>query len=200
MDAIWEIFDAGDFMPRGSCGHWSPIWKALSITCDLICGLSHMAIPAALVILWLIKRRVYGRASNTLLLFAAVFLSHGFACFGQMAAWYWPAHRLFTLIAVPGALASIACVFKLPASVWHIVQLPLPSQLLTAIEESRAVRDQLEAVNVELRRKTRVMEASIHRLERAKQAIELAEQSDRWREQQFEHLTSVQDTLRKAVS
>lgn len=196
---ISQVLSTEDFMTRGLCGHWSPTYRALAIVCELVFGVSYMAIPPALVFLWFLKRRVYGRASLILLGAATFVFWCGISHLCQVAVWWWPAYRLFTLLLIPGALSSIVFVFHLPAAMWHIVQLPMPSQLLTAIEASEAANAELAAANADLKRKQRAMQATIIRLERAKEIVAQAEQADSWRDQQFEILSGAIKTLNRGM-
>lgn len=150
MEAVRELFDAGDFVPRTNCGMWTEFHSQLAQASELMIAVAYIGIPVCLVVLWLSRRRV-DRHLWIILWFVAFIFLCGLTHVCQFLAFHWPAYRLFTLVAFVTALVSDGTAVVLPFVVYSILRSPTVSDALDEATRGTAVlRESLAAANARL--------------------------------------------------
>lgn len=147
VDWIRELFDADGFLTRGHCGPWSESLKLTYIASNAVIALAYLLIPFALFVLWR-KRRYDIEQPWILLSFATFITACGLTHVGDVAVFWWPGYRLYTLISIVTAVLSIATAMVLPWVVNIALDLPTPEQFRRLnIELQEAVKQKDAAID-----------------------------------------------------
>lgn len=163
---MW-LFDSSDFFPRGECGDWS---GGLALTWQIangIIALSYFLIPAGLLHIYR-KRSDLMPRPDLLLWFSAFIVFCGLTHILEIAVFYWPAYRFYTLIYGLTALVSLITATLLPSASRHFIELPSEAEIyrmnrelavqvtrrdteIASIRQAKVVlRDQIESKDLKI--------------------------------------------------
>jgi two-component system sensor histidine kinase/response regulator len=149
VDWFKDLFDTDGFLTRGHCGPWSEPLKLAYIASNAVIALAYFLIPFVLFVFWE-KRRQDIEQPWILLGFMAFITSCGLTHVGDIAAFWWPGYRLFTLISIVTAVLSIATALALPWVVKLLLTLPTPEQFRRLNIELQEAAKQKDAAIVGL--------------------------------------------------
>jgi hypothetical protein len=144
VDWFRTLLDADGFLTRGHCGPWSESLKLAYVASNAIIALSYFLIPLALYVLWK-KRRQDIREPWILLCFVGFITFCGLTHVADVAVFWWPGYRLFTLISAVTAVLSIATAMVLPWVVSVVLDYPTPEQFRRLNIELRTAVEQKDA-------------------------------------------------------
>lgn len=165
------MFDTAGFVPRWSCGDWSPALGWTYIVANAVIAAAYFAIPLLLLVLWQRRRGVLPQ-SGTLLWFAAFVLLCGWTHVADTLAFWWPAYRFYTVVRAVTAGVSLVTACLLPRVIQHLLTCPTQEEYRQTVErlelESTArqtFQRQLEGRNERLRLEADEMRKVISELE-----------------------------------
>lgn len=128
MPFYW-LFESGCFMPRAMCGHGWDTWLIItSQLANLSIALAYFAIPISLYYLYR-KKASELKYPHLLLLFVIFIALCGLTHICDVVVFWWAPYRLFTLIDVLTAIASIATAIVLPQKVRYLINAPTQKAL-----------------------------------------------------------------------
>lgn len=182
IETLSWLWSTSGFMPRSTCGQWTPIWRAFAITTDLLYGLAYLIIPIFLLSLWRARRHDLKGEGLILIVFALFIAGCGISHFTQIAVWWYPAYRLFILMSLPGAILSIFCVGLMPWTIWYWRHVPTLEQ---TVAKNRELAQALKEVEQENEIRTRAIEK-----------IEDAMDKEVWEDSQARVLLDLERALR----
>lgn len=143
---MFDFFSSEGFVPRMSCGEWTPFLIYVNVTANLGFFLAYWLIPFFLVRVWRARKDDVPEASSMLVWFAAFILLCGLTHLLQALTFFWPAYRFFTAVDAVGAVVSLVTLFQLPQAVRYILRFPSPRQFQQVISDLRAVAAEKELV------------------------------------------------------
>ena len=120
MNTLKMLFSAAGFVPRRSCGEWTPELLAMHVIGDGLTFFSYLLIPLLMLIGW--RRHCEGRLSiavltdklpRLLLLYVAFILLCGWTHCNQLIVFVWPAYRFFGLVTLMCGSVSLLTVLLL---------------------------------------------------------------------------------------
>lgn len=118
------FFDASPFVTRNQCGPgWTPWLITVDQTAHLTIALTYMMIPIALGVLY-VKKKTNFPGAYIFLLFIVYIVLCGLTHLSDMVVFSWAPYRLYALLDVLTAVASVAAAVNLPTIVRSLVQLP----------------------------------------------------------------------------
>jgi chemotaxis family two-component system sensor kinase Cph1 len=132
-----SAFDASGFMPRWTCGHWTPLLAWRSVAANALVWVAYWSMPVQLVRLYRARRMDIGHP-RIMLMGAAFIFACGVTHLDDVLAFWWPAYRLFVITDEVTAALSVATAFSLPAVVDYLVGLPSAERLRGALREAEA--------------------------------------------------------------
>lgn len=115
------LFDADSFVTRNHCGNWTPALIAVNQAANFLIFISYFTIPLALFGFW---RTIRHRIENNwiILMFVFFILSCGMTHLMDVLAFTWVPYRLFTVIDVVTAVASVPTAFLLPGVLKNLME------------------------------------------------------------------------------
>jgi hypothetical protein len=153
---IFDLFDATRFMTRGHCGPWSESLKPAYIASNLLIAIAYLILPLGLLQIWR-KRRHESDFHWILLCFAAFISACGITHLCDVAVFWWPCYRLFTLVSAITATLSVGTALTFPWVLPILLALPSP--------------ERFERVTRDLERNVRLKDAAIADLNRTVDAL-----------------------------
>jgi len=166
---ITELFDTSDFLPRWSCGDWSPALGWLHIASDLAIFGAYMAIPASLA--WALRRRRDLPLRPVVWLFVGFILLCGLTHLVEAIIFYRPVYRFSGGMKAATAVISWATVIALVRLMPEAISLPgvkAANEALTKEVARRAEAEAaMEAARAELERRTSQLVLKEHRMRSA---------------------------------
>jgi hypothetical protein len=172
VDWIKELLDASGFMTRDHCGLWTePLKQAYTISHALI-ALTYVLIGFCLVVIWKVRRHEM-QCGWVLLTFAASSATCALTHVCDIVVFWWPAYRLFTVIAVASALLSAATAMWLPWLTKIALSLLTPERL-------ENVNRQLEDASLQKDRAIKDLNATVAALGRQLDHLERMRQTGLW--------------------
>lgn len=180
MSWLSWLLDTTPFTPRRECGDWSEGHLLTAQAAGAVLAFSFFAIPASLLVVWLVRKRERAPYHWMSLLFAAFIFLCGLTYACQVVAFHWPAYRLFTAVTVLAAAFSATTAALLPGMVYQLMvdaatrraeellrANPLAVELVAerarrreaevSLEAERSLSNGLHEALEELRRKQKVM-------------------------------------------
>ena len=148
---FWQYLTSGDdFMPRRSCGVWSPSLVGLHLVSDVVTWLAYLWIPIVMGWVYLAHRRALrlNTASILLLGLYGVFITAcGWTHFFDALMFYNPVYRLNGVVRAVTAVVSLATAISLVRLLPQAVSLPvtLLTQKATLDQQRAWLRDILDA-------------------------------------------------------
>lgn len=150
FDVLSRLFDPSGFVPRWTCGDWTPVLGYLHIVSDIIIGIAYVLIPLTL---WTIirgkSREVPTQYQAVLWLFVSFIFLCGTTHFIDAMLFYHPLYRLDGVVKLFTALVSVITVVALARIVPKILQATSREHLERLVTERTS---ELEHVNIQLRR------------------------------------------------
>jgi hypothetical protein len=184
MIADWftTLFDANGFKPRGQCGPWTESLAQVYIFANGLTTLAYLIIAARLYAIW--KRRRSDTSGGWMILPFLTFFAgcaSTYAC--DVAAFWWPAYRLFTLASIVTAVLSVSAALWLPEVTRTLADMPSLSMFQTITSElKQAISLKENAIN-ESRSTIVALRRQLDHLERMrKTGLWVAEQESALRE------------------
>ncbi len=179
---ITPFLDATDFIMSGQCGQWTDSLRLFYVTSNALIVVAYLIIATCLFTIWT-NRRHEILFSSLLPLFAssiaACALTH--AC--DIAAIWWPEHRLFTLVSCVTAVFSIFTALVLPELTKTVLALPSPSVFQEVNRELESAIALKENAISELADTVAALRRQVNHLERMRQTgLWVAEQESALRE------------------
>lgn len=150
------LLDYASYAPHGYCLFWEPWLVALHVWADLLIATSYFAIPFALVMF--LRRRPELKYRGLVALFAAFILLCGVTHVISLITLWIPIYPLQGVIKLVTGLVSAVTAVVLFLLVPRLVAIPSPNQL--------------EAVNVRLRREIEAHETTLGQLRDAQRTLE----------------------------
>jgi len=145
IDFLANPFDPTGFVPRWSCGAWSPALGWLHIVSDLLIWLAYFAIPCVLIVI--VRRRAIP-FQKLFVLFSLFIFSCGTTHLIEAIIFYEPIYRFAGVVKGLTALASWATVIALVGSIPKLLSIRGPAEF----EREVALRmAELETANAALR-------------------------------------------------
>src|SRR4051794_23157276 len=147
-DILNRLFDPTGFVPRRSCGDWSPELLWLHNASDALIWLAYLAIPV--VLFYFIRRRRDMPFLSLFWLFGLFILSCGFTHFMEVVLFYDPLYRLAGALKLVTAAASWATVVALVPVVPRALAMRSPEELEREIRERKRAEGELQETNRQL--------------------------------------------------
>lgn len=152
MEFVRKLFDTDEFVPRWSCGDWSPALAWTHMVSDFLIFIAYAAIPASLFFI-AVRRRDFPK-SKILFLFVAFILSCGLTHLVEAFMFYFPVYRFSALMKVVTATVSLTTAVVLVLVLPSIMDLPgvrqLNEQLNAAMSGERTAKQELERTRDQL--------------------------------------------------
>ncbi len=146
-----DLFDSSAFFTRDFCGDWSGGLAFAHQAAHGLTAISYFAIPIWILLIYRSRHRDIP-ANWMMLLFFTFILSCGVGHLCNVAVFYWPAYRLFTLIDWVVAAASVTTVVLFPRFMREAAAYPSwtlfakkVKQLEEALAEAGAAKAKAEA-------------------------------------------------------
>lgn len=114
------LFDASSFITRNHCGNWTSTLIAINRIANLLIFIAYFTIPLSLYSFWTsthkdaIIVKVFGQKPSIILCFVVFIFSCGLTHLCDVLAFDWAPYRLFTLVDVITAIASVFTAVILP--------------------------------------------------------------------------------------
>jgi hypothetical protein len=121
------IFDSSSFATRDHCGAWTDLFKYVYVFSNAAIAFSYFVIPIALMFMYRLRRGDV-IARWMLVMFILFIGGCGLTHVGDVLAFYWPAYRFFTILALITAIASVPTAILLPIEVARAIDVPTPEQ------------------------------------------------------------------------
>jgi hypothetical protein len=189
---ISELFDATGFPTRGHCGPWSESLKLIYIASHASIVVAYFLIPMGLFVLWKDRRQdVYNRW--ILGLFMACITSCAFTHICDIAGFWWPACRFFTVIDAITAVLSVATALVFPWVVHVLLRLP-------TLERFRQVSQDLQQASVQKDRAINDLNETITALRRQVDHLERMRQTGLWVAEQESALRELRSVLQSSLA
>lgn len=169
QDYLGRLFSTDGFMPRWTCGEWTPFSGWLHIISDLLIFVAYAAIPLSIFIL--IRRWRDVAFPAVAWLFVAFNLSCGITHAVEASIFWWPAYRLSGLLKAVTAVVSLATAFALIRVLPQAIALPrikkTNEQLADALAREQALSQQLACAQEELEKRNAMLAVREHRMRNA---------------------------------
>lgn len=166
MESIRRMFDTSGFVPRWSCGDWSPPLGWLHIVSDLLIFLAYFAIPIALAVV-MFRRRDFPFGA-LLALFVAFILACGATHLIEAIIFYKPIYRVAGLAKAITAVVSVATAIVLIRALPTLLALPglqkVIDDLRAALAREESTRQELAAVRDSVERRSSEMTLKLRRI------------------------------------
>ncbi len=187
IDDLQRLFDPSDLMARGQSGRWTGSLELTCLASNVAIALACGVISVAMLRLWKWRRDVLG--SGWILAGLAAFIGACGLCRVCDVAVFWlPAYRLYTLVDAATAALSTTIAVAFPLVVGQLIRLP-------TIGEFRRVNEQLERACVAKDRAFDRLEATIRSLKRQVAHLERMRRTGLWVEEQESILRELKTLL-----
>jgi PAS domain S-box-containing protein len=143
LDFLAPLFDTSGFVPRRSCGAWTPQLVWLHNVSDALIWLAYLAI--SLVLVHLVYRRRDVPFHGMFWMFGAFIAFCGFTHLLEVVVFYVPVYRLIGAVKLVTAIASWATAFALIPTIPKALSLRGPEELEREIAERRRAEERLQA-------------------------------------------------------
>lgn len=156
IDFFTLLFDVQDWPPRWFCGYWSEFHGWLYIISDLTIWLAYFTIP--IFILAFVFKKPDIPLPKVFWLFGAFILACGLTHLMDAIIFWWPAYRLSALIRFITAVVSLGTVFALIKFFPMALKLTTSDEFNAEIKKRKAAEEKLQAVNTEIKIKSKEVE------------------------------------------
>jgi hypothetical protein len=181
MGFFSKLLDTNDFLPRWSCGTWTPVHGWTHIFADTTIFLAYVAIPISLALV--VRRRRDLPQPRVWILFALFIFSCGLTHLIEASIFWHPWYRLSALLKVITALVSVATAVVLARALPDIIATPgihrLNSRLRAALATERTLSGQLATARKQLEDRTALMTGRARKIDAALAAAGVV--ACRWR-------------------
>jgi len=172
MLSLNRLFDTTGFMPRWSCGVWSPELGWTHIIADIAIFGAYMAIPLSIAVLVIRKKNF--PFPHIFWLFVAFILSCGITHLIDAVIFYEPVYRLSAIAKVITAVVSWATVIALIAIIPKALQFrdikEANKVMQKEIQHRQSIYEELEKVRSELEARSSELSVHRHRINNAMEA------------------------------
>jgi len=147
LDWFKTLFDATGFQTRGRCGPWSESLVHFYVFSSSLITLAYVIMAACLYSIWR-KRRTDTQHEWILLLFVAVIAVCGVTHACDVAVFWWPGYRLFTVFGAVAAILSLTAALCLSRLTQVLVDIPSLARFQTITSElTQAIALKEKAIN-----------------------------------------------------
>ena len=147
VDWLRALFDTIGFLTRGQCGPESETLKRISIAANGSIALAHLLVAVYLYVVWR-RFRADIQYAWMFLVFTNFIVIGGLTHVCDIAAFWWPGYKLFTMINVVTALLSVYTMFLLPWMTKTALTTPSPALFRTVKSElEQAIALKEKAIN-----------------------------------------------------
>ncbi len=166
MESFRRVFNTSGFVPRWSCGDWTPALGWLHIVSDLLIFLAYFAIPFALAIVML-RRRDFPFGA-LLALFVAFILACGTTHLIEAIIFYKPVYRVAGIAKAITAVVSVTTAVVLIRALPSLLALPglqnAVSDLRAALAREEHTQKELATIRDALERRSSEMTQRLRRI------------------------------------
>jgi signal transduction histidine kinase len=163
MDIFTRLFDTTGFIPRRSCGDWTPQLMAMHRVSDLMIWAAYLAIPLVLITIAFRRRRDIP-FRGMFVLFGSFIVACGTSHLMEYIMFDQPLYRLAGVVKLFTAIVSWATVFALVPVVPLALAMRSPDEL----------EEEIQARTVELQEANTVKDELLRREQAARQEAEAA--------------------------
>jgi hypothetical protein len=152
------------YVPRVSCGQWTPLLVVLYVMPSVIIALASWWIPFTGILYWKEHREGIGQYKNLLLWYAAFIFVGGTTHLFDILVFKWPYYNLSIVFLNVAAILSLKAAWHTRSFVQDTVKLPSRRELHDAINNYTAEKALREIELIEKTNMIQELKASIARL------------------------------------
>lgn len=199
IDFFENLLSGAGFVPRWHCGLWTQFHGLVDQAACLVIFVAYLFIPAALAFLAYRRRDDFPFLFDLVNKFGLFILWCGLTHLSDIAVFYWPAYRLFTLVKVISAVYSVRALWSFALLYPKLLTMQGPNDFNKQLEDLKLLERKLRHQNRGLQHQLR-LRADCLQVLATTQALESASGNPEQVKEALSRLDAVTEVLRRDIA